>query len=170
MRKNVLACVLAAGCIAGMLTGCGSRKKDRVLQDGTYTAKSEIRKDILSDDGENSEEDDAAAGYGVVTISVKDGKIADCDFKTYTVDGQLKDKEYGKKQGGVANRDFYNKAQKAVAAVPKYAEMLVENGQLDGIDAISGATINYEEFSEAVDRALDMSEKGQQSVKAETES
>lgn len=59
---------------------------------------------------------------------------------------------------------------KAVAAVPKYAEMLVENGQLDGIDAISGATINYEEFSEAVDRALDMSEKGQQSVKAETES
>ena len=32
--------------------------------------------------------------------------------------------------------------------------MLIANGQLDGIDAISGATINYNEFVEAVEDAL----------------
>lgn len=32
--------------------------------------------------------------------------------------------------------------------------MLVMNGSLDGIDAISGATINYNEFKEAVTEAL----------------
>ena len=33
--------------------------------------------------------------------------------------------------------------------------MLVQSGSLEGIDAISGATINYNEFVEAVELALD---------------
>ena len=37
--------------------------------------------------------------------------------------------------------------------------MLVQNGQLDGIDAISGATINYDEFVEAVNNALKEAEE-----------
>lgn len=152
MGKKVLALCLAAGCAAGLLTGCGGKKKVS-YQDGTYTARSEIREGT----GDDSEAD-AAAGYGEVTITIKDGKIADAKYATFEVDGTPKDKDYGKKQGSVANRDFYNKAQKAVAAVPKYAEMLVENGQLDGIDAISGATINYEEFQEAVTKALEEAE------------
>ena len=56
--------------------------------------------------------------------------------------------------GRIANKDYYNKAQKANAACAEYASMLVQNGQLDGIDAISGATINYDEFREAVENAL----------------
>jgi major membrane immunogen (membrane-anchored lipoprotein) len=37
--------------------------------------------------------------------------------------------------------------------------MLVQNGQLDGIDSISGATINYREFKEAVEAALKEAEE-----------
>ena len=59
-----------------------------------------------------------------------------------------------KEDGRIANKDYYNKAQKANAACEEYAKMLVQNGQLKGIDAISGATINYNEFVEAVNDAL----------------
>ena len=37
--------------------------------------------------------------------------------------------------------------------------MLVQNGQLKGIDSISGATINYNEFVEAVNNALDQAKE-----------
>ena len=70
------------------------------------------------------------------------------------MDGTLKDENYGMEDGRIANKDYYNKAQKANAACAEYASMLVQNGQLDGIDAISGATINYDEFREAVENAL----------------
>jgi len=46
-----------------------------------------------------------------------------------------------------------------LAACDEYAKQLVENGQLDGIDAISGATINYDEFVEAVDNALSQAQE-----------
>ena len=81
--------------------------------------------------------------------------IADCEYQTFETDGTLKDSEYGKKQGNVANKDFYNKAQKAVAACDEYASQLVASGRLSDVDAISGATINYEEFQEAVENALE---------------
>ena len=56
--------------------------------------------------------------------------------------------------GEIANRDFYNKAQKARAACDKYAQQLVSKGNIDDVDAISGATVNYNEFVEAVNTAL----------------
>ena len=74
-------------------------------------------------------------------------------------DGTLKDENYGMEGGAVANRDYYNKAQKAVAACKEYAEQLVMSGNVDDIDAISGATINYNEFKEAVKKALKDAEK-----------
>ena len=61
--------------------------------------------------------------------------------------------------GSIANKDYYNKAQKANAARDEYAKMLVANGSLDEIDAISGATINYNEFVEAVESALSQAEE-----------
>ena len=70
-------------------------------------------------------------------------------------DGTEKGADYGKKQGSVANRDFYNKAQKAVKACDEYAKLLVQSGNPDDIDAISGATINHDQFVEAAKIALD---------------
>ena len=132
------------------LTACGG---SATYKDGTYEGKSEVY-DYAEEDGT-----DEGNGYGVATITIEGGKITDCKFVTYEPDGTLKDEEYGKKQGSVANRDFYNKAQKAVAACSEYADLLVQNGQLDGIDAISGATKNYDQFTEAVERALEQAEE-----------
>lgn len=128
------------------LAGCGGTT---VYKDGTYEGKSEIY------EYENEDESDDGNGYGVVKITVKDQKIIDCTFETYEPNGTKKDGEYGKKSGSVAEKDYYNKAQKAVAACDEYANMLVQNGSLDGIDAISGATKNYEQFKEAVENALE---------------
>jgi len=146
MKKKILAILAVCGLSASMLAGCGS-SASATYADGTYEGQSEIYE---SEDG--SEEGN---GYGVVTITITDGKISDCVYQTYEPDGTLKGEDYGKAQGSVANKDYYNKAQKAVAACDEYANMLVANGSLDGIDAISGATINYNEFVEAVEKALD---------------
>ncbi len=147
--KKMFAAALAAVLAAGLLTGCGGKKVS--YKDGTYEAQSSV---FENDDGT-----DDGNGYGVVTVTIKDGKISDCTFITYEKDGTLKDEEYGKEDGRIANKDYYNKAQKANAACAEYASMLVQNGQLDGIDSISGATINYKEFKEAVELALKQAEE-----------
>ncbi|MBR1865773.1 MAG: FMN-binding protein [Lachnospiraceae bacterium] len=139
---------LAAACmmlsLAAGMTGCDGSKN---YADGTYEGKSTVYE---NEDGDSED----GNGYGVVSITIKENKIVDCTFQTYETDGKLKDEDYGKADGEIANRDYYNKAQKAVAACEQYATMLIGNGELDGIDAISGATINYNEFKEAVTAAL----------------
>lgn len=149
MKKQVWRFALAAGLSVLMLTGCGGKKA--AYKDGEYEGKSSVY--------ENEDGSDDGNGYGVVNITIKDGAISACTYHTYEVDGTLKDEEYGKEGGRIANKDYYNKAQKANAACAEYADMLVQNGQLDGIDAISGATINYNEFVEAVENALKEAEK-----------
>lgn len=142
MKKYLTAVLITIPAML-LFSGCG---KDVVYKDGTYTGRSEVYE---SDDGT-----DNGNGYGEVTITIENGVITACEYKTYEVDGTLKDENYGMEDGRIANKDFYNKAQKANAACEEYAQMLVQNGRTDGIDAISGATINYNEFMEAVDNAL----------------
>ncbi|MBR1472034.1 MAG: FMN-binding protein [Lachnospiraceae bacterium] len=141
MKKTILAAMMAGSIL---LAGCGG--DDTAYKDGTYEGRSSV---YHTDEGS-----DEGNGYGVVTITVTGGKIANCVYKTYEEDGTEKGEDYGKEDGRIANKDFYNKAQKANAACAEYANMLVQNGQLKGIDAISGATINYNEFVEAVNDAL----------------
>ncbi len=99
--------------------------------------------------------DGSGAGFGMVKLTITDGKITDCEYNTYEPNGKIKDSEYGKKDGEIANRDFYNKAQRAVQACQKYAEQLAQTGDINRVDAISGATISYEELKEAVADALE---------------
>lgn len=149
IKRKVKMLSLSLGMLiaAAAMTGCGSDSgESKNYADGTYEGKSEVY--------ENEDGSGEGNGYGVVNITIKDGKITDCTFKTYEPDGTLKAEDYGKADGEVANRDYYNKAQKAVAACDEYANMLVANGQLSGIDAISGATKNYDQFKEAVRNAL----------------
>ena len=133
---TVLAALLLSGCAAN-------------YADGTYTAQSSVYEGLEDEDG-----DEGGDGYGVVTITVKDNVITDCEFTTYMTDGTVKDEEYGKKDGEIANQDYYNKAQRAVKASQNYAEQLAAKGDLKSVDAISGATISYDEFKEAVRLAL----------------
>ena len=147
MRKIIFILVAALACMA--LAGCG--EDEVTYADGTYTGESSIY--------ENDDGTDDGNGYGVVTITIEDGIITACEFYTYEPDGTLKDDDYGMEGGEVANRDYYSKAQKAVAAAEEYASMLVEYGSLDEIDAISGATVNYNSFVEAVENALAQAEE-----------
>ena len=61
--------------------------------------------------------------------------------------------------GSKSYADGIYKAQKARAACDYYAEQLVEKGDLSDVDAISGATVNYQEFQEAVSEALKQAEQ-----------
>ena len=126
-----------------LLTACGGSAN---YADGTYTGTSSVH--------EGDEDDGSGAGYGVATVTIKDNAVTACTFATYEPDGTLKDEDYGKQNGEIANRDFYNKAQRAVQASAKYGDMLVEAGTLKDVDAITGATISYSEFQEAVEDAL----------------
>ena len=139
--------ILAAAC-ALALAGCGksSKKNDVSYKDGVYTAK--------SSEHINSGDETEGNGYGIVTITIENGEITDCQFKTYELDGTLKDENYGKENGEIANKEFYNRAQKAMAACDEYANQLVMKGDLDSNDVISGATVNYDEFQEAAGEAL----------------
>jgi major membrane immunogen (membrane-anchored lipoprotein) len=119
-----------------MVTGCGKNE----YRDGTYTGKS-------------GPDDDGA--FGEVTLTITKGKITACDFVTRQRDGSVKDENYGKINGEISNQSFYEKAQLAVTAMKKYAEDLGRSGSLDGVEAVSGATIAYNQFVEAVEDALD---------------
>ena len=133
-------------CLCMALSACGKKEtKPVTYKDGTYTGQSEVYE---------GDEEGNGDGYGVVTLTIAGGKITSCQFVTYETDGTLKDEEYGKAGGQIANKDYYNKAQKAVAACPVYAAQLVETGTLDSVDGISGATYNYQEFKDAVRAAL----------------
>jgi major membrane immunogen (membrane-anchored lipoprotein) len=147
MRKKVLFILGIFALSATSLAGCGSTR----YADGIYTGQSSVY--------ESEDEDGNGNGYGVVTITIKDNQITECTFETYEPDGTLKDSDYGMQNGEIANRDYYNKAQKAIAACEKYAESLVETGDVDEIDAITGATINYNNFEEAVKDALKQAEE-----------
>ena len=148
MKKTIILLMAALLC-TGLLAGCGG-SSSKTYADGTYEGKSSVY--------ENTDGTTDGNGYGVVTITITDGKITECTYQTYETDGTLKDEDYGKQDGQIANKDYYQKAQKAVSACTEYANQLMANGQLDGIDAISGATVNYNEFQEAVEAALAQAE------------
>lgn len=123
-------------CTVLLLAGC----TEKAYKDGTYSGK--------------SSKDDRGA-YGEATIIIKDNKITDCAYVTWQKDGTIKDENYGKVNGAISNQDYYDKAQRAVKAMKQYAQKLVEVQKLKDVDAISGATISYNQFTEAVNDALD---------------
>ena len=139
-KSIALFCVLSLALLA--LSGCGGAAS---YADGTYEGRSEMYEDNEGGDGD---------GYGVVSLTIAGGVITDCAFSTFQLSGDPKDAEYGKEGGIIANQDYYNKAQRAVQACDQYAQELVEAGELKGVDAISGATINYNQFQDAVKDAL----------------
>ena len=142
MRKGKLFVSLAAVLMVSvMATGCGGSKKAANYKDGTYSGRSSDYED---------DEDGNGSGYGTVEITIKDNKVVACTFEMYELDGTLKDDSYGADM----SKENRLKAQKAVQSAEKYAQMLVEAGMPDDIDAISGATISHNEFLEAVDDAL----------------
>ncbi|MBR1663210.1 MAG: FMN-binding protein [Ruminococcus sp.] len=145
--KKTIALMTALLGVTAVFTSCGSVS----YKDGTYEGRSA---DFINEE----EGDEAGNGYGIVKLTIKDGKITECEYNTYELDGTLKDENYGKENGEIKNKDFYSKAQRARSACAEYAKALVEKGSVDDVDAISGATVNYNEFKEAVGEALKKAE------------
>jgi len=145
MKRFVTLLLLSVASVLALCSCAG----DVTYKDGVYNGTSEV---YINEDSSSEE----GNGFGAVTITIENGQITACEFTTYEPNGAVKDEDYGKADdGSVANRDYYNKAQKALAACEEYAKQLVETGSLDEVDAISGATINYNEFREAVNNALE---------------
>ncbi|MDR1785806.1 MAG: FMN-binding protein [Spirochaetaceae bacterium] len=122
-------------CAVLALGGCA-----RPLRDGVYTGR--------------SSGDDAGA-FGEITITVAGGRVTACEFVTWQKDGSAKGADYGKVNGAVSNRDYYEKAQLAVRAMESYARQYGATGKLDSVDAITGATISWNQFMEAAGQALE---------------
>ena len=144
IKKGLALTFVSVMCFSLAACGGSSSSKTSVnasYNDGTYEGRSS---DFEADESGNG------AGYGQVTIEIKDNKIVSCEFELHELDGTLKDETYG----ADLVKENRLKAQKAVQSAPKYASQLVEAGNIDGVDAISGATISYNEFTEAVNDAL----------------
>lgn len=148
MKKYAVILVMLVVAV-GLLAGCSSPKKDspaaakeqvKSYKDGTYTAKSSS---------------DERGAVGEITLVIEKGKITKAEYKGIMKDGKIKDIDYGKTNGKIENQEFYNKAQNAVKAIPAYPAKLVETQDVAKIDAISGATVSYNQFAEAVKKALE---------------
>ena len=147
LRVFTVTLALAAFCFAGCSKNEGAAQQTGQpaqaavrYKDGVYKAVSGIKDDW--------------GGYAEVTITVKDGKIVDCEFLSYEKDGTLKDEDYGKTDGVIKNAGLYKIAQDAINNAAKYGPKLVETQQLEKVDAIAGATASYELFENAVGIAL----------------
>jgi major membrane immunogen (membrane-anchored lipoprotein) len=123
-----------------LAAGCGKA----VYQDGVYAGKSGP---------------DDTGSWGEVTVTITDGRVSGCEFITRQKDGTIKGDDYGKVNGEISNRDFYDKAQLAVRAMAQYAAAYRETGDLGELDAVSGATVSYNQFVEAVEAALEGARK-----------
>jgi len=124
---------------------CGCSKTDfsnATFKDGVYTGSS------------SESTDNDGGGHGEITITIENGEIVDVVYDNYDTDGTIKGEDYGKINGEISNQDYYDKAQKARLAAESYANQLLAVGDPDKIDAISGATISYDQVVEAATEAL----------------
>lgn len=98
---------------------------------------------------------DEEGEYTRLTLTIENHKIKDAKFEGFLKGGKLKDAEYGKTNGKVENKVYYNKAQLALRANNTYAAELVKKQELNKVDAVSGATVSYKGFFEAGQMALE---------------
>ena len=141
-RRQFFMLGTAASFAALGLAGCGGGSgsaggASADMKDGTYTGQSSTLDAGVDGDG-----------YGVISITVENGKIVDAQFQAFLPDGTPKDKDYGK------DGKYYAVAQKAVSTGDDYTKALIDAGSIDGVDAISGATYLYDQFVEAANNAL----------------
>ena len=145
MKKFILAPIF----LIGMMTaGCGDQPSKEEPPQKIGIDLSKVADGVYTADSSRDEK----LGIGQVTLTVENHKIVDANFVGYDLFGNVKDEEYGALTG--KDSADYKKAQIAVKANDEYAKQLIETQSLDGIDAISGATISYNQFVEAVNKAI----------------
>jgi len=151
--KKWLAMMLSMGMVL-TLVGCGHETKEDhsehvnqaaahtgIYKDGTYIVKSDPDPDLRD-------------AVGELTLTILNGKITQAEYKGIQKDGTVKDSDYGKTNGKIENREFYNKAQQALKGAMMYGPKLVETQDVDRVDSISGATLSNKQFRQAGHKAL----------------
>ena len=151
MTKKIL--IVGVLISAQIFSGCGENSAEKnpppkktfdlsAAKDGTYTAESSR---------------DEKLGKSILTLTIKDKKIVDVKFTGYDLFGNEKNEDYGSLTG--KDSADYKKAQVAVKAIQTYPAQLLETQDLKKVDAISGASISYEQFRETAEKILDEAKK-----------
>lgn len=115
-----------------LFASCG----DIALKDGVY------KKNSATDEH----------GYIEVVLTVKDGNISECTMKMFNPDGSEKGDDYGKND---SNPRLYELAQKAMKEASRLPGLLLEKGDIDEVDAVSGATKTYDQFKAVVKEIME---------------
>ena len=156
MKKTMLgmAVVLSVGM---MLTGCGDEKKEAPKSDAKPAAQAMSIDLTGAKDGtfaaDSAKHDQL--GYSHVELTIENGAIAKVVHTGFDKDGKQKAENYGAdKPEGVRK-----KAQNAYKAIGSYASQLESKKDLAKVDAIAGATVSYDQFKEAVAKAVEAAKK-----------
>ena len=156
MKKSVLgiAVLLSVGV---MLTGCGDEKKEAPKNDAKPAAQA-VSIDLTgAKDGTFSADsaEHPQLGHSHVELTIAGGAITKVVHTGFDKDGKVKDENYGAdKPEGVRK-----KAQNAYKAIGSYASQLESKKDLTKVDAIAGATVSYDQFNEAVAKAVEAAKK-----------
>lgn len=156
MKKSVLgiAVLLSVGV---MLTGCGDEKKEAPKNDAKPAAQA-VSIDLTgAKDGTFSADsaEHPQLGHSHVELTIAGGAITKVVHTGFDKDGKVKDENYGAdKPEGVRK-----KAQTAYKAIGSYASQLESKKDLTKVDAIAGATVSYDQFNEAVAKAVEAAKK-----------
>ena len=160
LGRKSLTPVLGVAFAAALFAGCGDDAAKNEPKDGGAQGVA-VKKiaDIDLSQAKDESSENSEYGHGKIAITIKDHKIESATYFGIDKDGTMKGEDYGKKNGQVSDAQNYKKAQNAVKANAAYGAQLVERQQPGKVDAISGATISYEQFIEASTKALDEAKK-----------
>mgnify|MGYP000915686854 FL=1 len=156
MKKMALGLAVLLS-IGGMIIGCGDEKKDAPKSDAKPAAQA-VSVDLTgAKDGTYAADssEHAQLGHSHVELTIENGAITKVVHTGFDKDGKVKDENYGAdKPEGVRK-----KAQNAYKAIGSYASQLESKKDLAKVDAIAGATVSYDQFNEAVAKAVEAAKK-----------
>ena len=156
MKKTVLGVTVLLS-IGVMLVGCGDEKKEAPKSDAKPAAQA-MSVDLTGAKDGTFAADSAKhdqLGYSHVELTIENGAITKVVHTGFDKDGKQKDESYGAdKPEGVRK-----KAQNAYKAIGSYASQLESKKDLAKVDAIAGATVSYDQFKEAVTKAVEAAKK-----------
>jgi hypothetical protein len=156
MKKTVLGVAVLLS-IGVMIVGCGDEKKE-APKDAAKPAAQAVSVDLTGAKDGTFAADSAKhdqLGYSHVELTIESGAITKVVHTGFDKDGKQKDENYGAdKPEGVRK-----KAQNAYKAINSYASQLESKKDLAKVDAIAGATVSYDQFNEAVAKAVEAAKK-----------
>lgn len=147
-----IAFLLSAGLV---IAGCGDDKPAQ--KDDGKAAQQEASLDMtgVKDGTFSADSGEAKVGHSHVELTIKDGTVTKVVHTGIDKNGNVKDEHYGEGKEPGAQK----KAQNAYKAIGSYAAQLESKKDLAQVDAVAGATISYDQFKEAVEKAVDEAKK-----------